>query len=162
MREVSEYRRNKDKISKVVINICVGFTFVIGICGLGYGFTNSFVNFCSYNKAMKLLYEGEYDKVIEIFEDIREFEDSDKMIIEANHRKAAMLFKRGEHGEAIDVLKNIRNDTSRVGELVKKERYIDAFALLGIDVDGEINRQVNEQINQHQNKQTGDTKSYYK
>lgn len=162
MREVSEYRRNKDKISKVVINIFVGFTFVIGICGLVYGFTNSFVNSCSYNKAMKLLYEGEYDKAIEIFEDIREFDDSNKMIIEANHRKAAMLFKRGEHGEAINVLKNIKNDTTLVGEMVKSERYIDAFEFLGVINHLEVNRQVNEQINRHQNQQIDDTKNYYK
>ncbi len=66
-----------------------------------------------YNEALELIETQQYNRAIEIFEELGDYKDSAQLINETYYKKAMSLYEQDNAAGALDVLKNLNSEESK-------------------------------------------------
>ena len=77
-----------------------------------------------YNEALELVETQQYNKAIEIFEELGDYKDSAQLINDAYFKKAMSLYEKDNALGALEVLKNLNSDESKAKIKEIKDKII--------------------------------------
>lgn len=126
------------KIKKYAIIFSVALAAFIAIIIL---INNVIVPFSQYNKAMKLIKNGEYSEGYSILTDLGDFNNAEDIIKQSKYDRALLHIENGEYEIGYSLLDEIgtyneadkyilQNKYDRATELLGKGKYDEAYALL--------------------------------
>ncbi len=107
LKETNDKKEKKKKNHKGIIF----FILVIILAGLfaGYKYGPEFINKMKYDKAVSLVYDGNYADAITAFKDLGDYSDSKEKALDCEYKYALSLEKEGKFSEAKIAFENLEN-----------------------------------------------------
>lgn len=116
--------------------LAIGIPVIIALIGIIVLFTLVILPNMTYNKAVSLMEDGQYDEAISKFESLNDAKDSSALIKECTYLKAVSLMTVGDFEEAITVFESLDNyrdskaQIEKCGEGIKEANYKQGIALM--------------------------------
>ena len=113
--EKKSISKRKRKRFAIALSACI--VFVLGLGTAGYFlYQNVLLPKQTYRQAMELQENGDYDKAVQVFQSLGDYEDSKEQINKTLYRKAETLSDRGNLKEAISVLDTLGSYEDSAGK----------------------------------------------